>query len=216
VKISILCTDRRHPVVSTLIPWQDEMRERGHDVQILFNKRELVGGDILFLVSCGQMISKADREKFRASLVLHASDLPRCRGWSPHIWAILSGASEITVCLLEAVEPVDSGAIWLKTSFVLEGHELFAEINARLFAAELRLMEKAVEEFENITPLPQQGEPGLYMAKRIPEDSRLDPNKTLAEQFDLLRIADPDRYPAFIDLRGKRYLLKIEKVKNEE
>lgn len=213
MKISILCTDPEHPVVSWLVPWRDEMREHGHDVQILFDKKEIADGDILFLVSCGQMVGKAEREKFRAVLVLHASDLPRGRGWSPHIWSILGGASEITVCLLAADEPVDSGSIWLKTSFALEGHELLPEVNEKLFAAELRLMTKAVEEFEVITPLPQYGESGPYMKKRTSEDSRLDPYRTLAEQFDLLRVVDSDRYPAFMDFRGERYLLKIEKAK---
>lgn len=189
---------------------------RGHDVQISFHKKEVAKGDILFLVSCGQMIGAAEREKFKAVLVLHASDLPRGRGWSPHIWAVLGGASEITVSLLEAEEPVDSGPIWLKTSFALEGHELLPEINEKLFSAELRLMTRAVDEFDEITPVPQYGEFGAYMKKRTPEDSRIDPDKTLAEQFDLLRVVDSDRYPAFMDCRGKRYLLKIEKENNEK
>lgn len=137
------------------------------------------------------------------------------QGWSPYVWAILSGVNQITLCLLEANDPVDSGAIWLKTEFFLEGHELLPEINEKLFAAELSLMTQAVEQFGAITPTAQCGDPGPYMPKRTPKDSRLDPNKTLAEQFDLLRVVDSTRYPAFFDYRGKRYLLTIEKGENE-
>ncbi|MNN55926.1 bifunctional UDP-glucuronic acid decarboxylase/UDP-4-amino-4-deoxy-L-arabinose formyltransferase [compost metagenome] len=138
------------------------------------------------------------------------------RGWSPHIWAILSGADEITVCLLEASEPVDSGAIWLKTKFFLEGHELLPEINAKLFAAELFLMTQAVEQFDMIKPCEQESGRSSYLMRRSPKDSQLDPNKTIAEQFDILRIVDPQRYPAFFEYRGKRYVVKIEKIENEQ
>lgn len=170
---------------------------------------------MLFLVSCSQIILASERERYRAALVLHASDLPKGRGWSPHIWSILNGADKITVSLLEADDMVDQGAIWLKTEFTLEGHELLPEINNKLFAAELLLMTRAVEQFHQIAPAPQQGDPGPYMPKRSPEDSRLDLNKTIAEQFDLLRVVDSQRFPAFFEYRGRRYLIDIEKAAND-
>jgi methionyl-tRNA formyltransferase len=192
------------------------MSSKSHSVSLCYDKADLQGGDILFLVSCSQIIHESERKKYRAAFVLHASDLPKGRGWSPHIWSILNGANQITVCLLEANDSVDSGAIWLKTQMNLEGHELLPEINERLFAAELLLMAQAVEQFERISPIQQLGDPGPYMPKRSPADSRLDPYKTIAEQFDLLRIVDSKRYPAFFDYRGKRYLISIEKGKNDE
>lgn len=215
MKISILCTDPDHPVVASLHAWINDITLKGHTVALVFDKAMLDGGDILFLVSCSQMIRDTERERYTATLVLHASDLPKGRGWSPHIWSILSGANQITVSLLEANEPVDSGAIWLKTKFALEGHELLAEINEKLFAAELYLMTQAVEQFETIRPIQQVGDPGPYMIKRSKADSQIDPDKTIAEQFDLLRIVDPRRYPAFFSYRGQRYLIKIEKDANE-
>ena len=215
MKISILCTDPKHPVVNNLREWTDERSCKGHDVSLVFDKAELQGGDILFLVSCSQLIPNTEREKYRVALVLHASDLPKGRGWSPYIWSILGGANQITVSLLEASEPVDSGAIWLKTTFALDGHELLPEINEKLFAAELLLMSQAVDQFDSIKPTQQMGDPGPYMAKRSSADSKLDPNKSIAEQFNLLRVVDSQRYPAFFDYHGMRYLVKIEKVKNE-
>jgi methionyl-tRNA formyltransferase len=216
MKISILCTVPDHPVVKNLQAWKSDMFLKGYSVSLHYDKAELQGGDVLFLVSCGQIIRDAERKKYKATLVLHASDLPQGRGWSPHIWSILNGANQITVSLLEASEPVDSGAIWLKTKFTLEGHELLPEINAKLFAAELSLMTQAVEQFETIKPIRQVGDPGPYMALRFPTDSQLDPYKPIAEQFNLLRVVDSQRYPAFFDYRGKRYLIKIEKLENEQ
>lgn len=215
MQISILCTDPNHPVVNSLRAWIEDIASKGHAAVLVFDKAELRGGDVLFLVSCSQIIRDVEKEKYKATLVLHASDLPKGRGWSPYIWSILGGKNKITVSLLEASEPVDSGAIWLKTFFELEGHELLQEINAKLFLAELLLMTQAVEQFNSIKPAKQVGDPGPYMAKRSSADSRLDPNKTIAEQFNLLRVVDSQRYPAFFDYQGQRYLIKIEKVINE-
>lgn len=215
MRISILCTDPNHPVVESLRVWVKEVSSNGHVVTLVFDKSELCGGDILYLVSCSQIIRDVERNKYKAALVLHASDLPKGRGWSPYVWSVLGGANKITVSLLEAIDPVDTGAIWLKTTFDLEGHELLQEIHAKLFEAELLLMSELVDQFDYITPVQQLGEPGPYMEKRTPADSQLDPNKTIAEQFNLLRVVDSIRYPAFFEYQGQQYLLRIEKVKNE-
>lgn len=215
MNLAILCTEPGHPVVPRLRHWQGKVAALGHSAVLCFDKRELAGGDILFLVSCSQIIGAAEREKFPTILVLHASDLPQGRGWSPHVWEILGGKNEITVCVLEASDPVDSGPVWLRSRFALEGHELLPEINDKLFTTELALMTRVVENYRTLTPAPQRGEPGPNMRRRTPADSRLDANKSIADQFDLLRIVDNDRYPAFFDHRGKRYLIRIEKAADE-
>jgi methionyl-tRNA formyltransferase len=214
MKVSILCTDPNHPVVRHLQEWMVSFRKDGLSVSIHYDKNDLPGGDLLFLVSCSQILSRDDCANYDAVLVLHASDLPKGRGWSPYIWDILVGADRITVCLLEARDSVDTGAIWLRREISLAGHELLSEIHARLFAAEISLIEEAILNYSSIEPEAQHGDPGPYFRRRTPEDSRLDPNKTIAQQFDLMRVTDPQRFPAFFDYRGHRYLVKLEKAKN--
>nr|WP_249815515.1 formyltransferase family protein [Bradyrhizobium sp. 168] len=183
-----------------------------HDVELVQKKADLSGGDILFLISCHEIISAQDRAKYGTSLVIHASDLPQGRGWSPHIWQILDGKSDIVVSLLEAEDQVDTGALWAQRHMILEGHELYDEINAKLFAIELDLMSDALASIGQKAPAPQDDRAPTYYPRRSPEDSRLDPGRPLAEQFDLLRVADPERFPAFFELRGHRYLVRIEKA----
>ncbi len=215
MEITVLCTEPNHPVNNSLRTWAAETKTKGHSISLVSDKQELAGGDVLFLVSCSQIIGDLERSKYRATLVLHASDLPKGRGWSPHIWSVLNGENKITVSIIEASEPIDSGVIWLQTIFKLDGHELLPEINAKLFEAELFLMSQAVDQFETIKPSLQVGEAGEYMPKRSPADSQLNPNKTIAEQFNILRIVDSHRYPAFFDYLGKRYLINIEKDEKE-
>jgi methionyl-tRNA formyltransferase len=72
-------------------------------------------------------------------------------------------------------------------------------------------MNHALEVAGSATPKPQDDRAPTYYRRRTPEDSRLDPQRSIAEQFDLLRVVDPDRFPAFFDLCGHRYVVRIEK-----
>jgi methionyl-tRNA formyltransferase len=211
MKISILCSSASHPVYPHLERWAKEVGAL-HKVELVQKRAELSGGDILFLISCHEIISRDDRGRYGIALVIHASDLPEGRGWSPHIWQILEGKNDIVVSLVEAEDQVDTGAIWEQRRLVLEGHELSSEINEKLFAIELTLMSSAVETAGRSSPVPQDGRAPTYYPRRTQADSRLDPHRSIEEQFDLLRVADPLRYPAYFNLRGYRYLVRIEKA----
>jgi methionyl-tRNA formyltransferase len=211
MKISVLCSSTAHPVYPHLENWVKKAGTK-HNVELVRQKAELSGGDILFLISCHEIISAVDRQKYGASLVIHASNLPEGRGWSPHIWQILEGKQDIVVSMIAAQDQVDTGAIWAQRHLVLEGHELYDEINERLFAVELDLMDQALEMVGHSAPVPQEDRPPSYYRRRTPADSRLDPSRPIADQFDLLRVADPLRFPTFFDLRGHRYLVRIEKA----
>jgi methionyl-tRNA formyltransferase len=214
MKISILCTDPKHPVVPRLVEWSSQTGQRGHEVVLCHRRSELSTGGILFLVSCAELIPASVRSAYKAVLVLHASDLPSGRGWSPHIWSILQGAGEITVSLLEAEDPVDSGRIWFKRTFQLAGHELLEEINKKLFDMELELMTLAVDGLQTVEPQVQPEDGVSYFRRRTPDDSRIDPHRTIADQFELMRVADPARYPNFFEFRGEKYFLTIRKAEH--
>ncbi len=211
MKATILCSSINHPINPWLKKWIT-INSYAHDISLVRNKRELKNGDILFLVSCHEIVTKKDRDNFKATLVLHASDLPNGRGWNPHIWEIINGKEIITVTLLEAEDYVDSGKIWKKININITSDALYDEINDKLFATELKLMSFALENFGHITPTEQSKETNNnHYRLRNPDDSRIDPKKTIEEQFNLIRVCDPNRFPAFFKLNGHTYKLKVEK-----
>jgi methionyl-tRNA formyltransferase len=210
LKIDILCSDKNHPIRPLLYQWAALQEE---DVCIVSTQSQLRGGDFLFLISCQEIINAVQRQRYRHALVIHASNLPAGRGMSPHIWQIINGTTDITVSLINAEDEVDTGDIWHQICFKLEGHELFTEINDLLFDCELTLMNWALTYCDLYTPRKQQGAINVYR-RRTPNDSCINPHKTLAEQFNLLRVADSQRYPAFFDLCGKRYFIYLEKEEN--
>lgn len=211
LKISILCSSTEHPVNKMLYEWI-EKNSGAHSITLCRSKSEVDVGDLLFLISCSEIVGGDIRGRFHKTLVLHASDLPKGRGWSPHVWEISQGAEFIVLTLLEAEDSVDSGAVWHKLHLPVSRSSLFNEINEILFSAERDMLDFAVANFDTIRPVPQSTDGESYYSRRTPEHSRLDPKKTIEEQFDLIRVCDPNRFPAFFDLHGSRYKIVLEKI----
>ncbi|MBH0067369.1 MULTISPECIES: formyltransferase family protein [unclassified Pseudoalteromonas] len=215
LKVTLICSDENHPVFRWLQKWKAE-NEHYHAINLHTRLAEINNrGNLLFLVSCSEIVTKAHRNMFQHSLVLHASDLPKNRGWSPHVWSVLNGENNITLSLLEAEDKVDTGLVWKKTKIKLNGTELYDEINQKLFDAELQLISWACKNLDSVTPKPQNNSAANYLPKRTAKDSELDISKSLESQFDLLRVCDPNRFPAFFNIRGCKYKVKIEKCSDE-
>lgn len=208
--VSLLLSDPQHPIKPWLQKWIADNR-RVHRIELCHQASELSGGDFLFLVSCQEIIRVALRSQYRYTLVLHASDLPEGRGMSPHVWSVLAGHNELMLSLINAADEVDAGDIWQKRLVRIRTTDLWYEIDAQLFDAELELISWALDHCDTAIPVPQQG-PITRHKLRTPEDSRIDPSKPLLESFNQLRVANPDRYPAWFEIDGQRYALKLEKL----
>lgn len=216
MKIDLLCSSEDHPINPWLVTWAEQRAQR-YEIRLLRYKDQLESGDVLFLVSCTEMIPADLRALYGYCIVLHASDLPKGRGWSPHVWAILEGTTTITVSAINAEDHIDSGDIWAKKSFDVAAHELYDEINASLFETEIALLDQVIGMVKNgDRPHPQSDEEATYYPRRTPQDSKLDPSLSIAEQFDKIRVSDPDRYPAYFEMHGAMFSLSLRKVQNNE
>ena len=212
MKITILCSDINHPVMDYLNKWI-EANDSDYDIDLVHNNSGLSTGDILFLISCHEVISKKNRDSYKKTLLIHASDLPKGKGWSPHVWDIINGSNKIILSLLKAEDKLDSGEIYRKLQIDIENHELWNEINHKLFSAEISLIDYAVKSFDSLLGVKQivDQDPSFY-SKRTPNDSFIDSNLSIKEQFNKIRVSDPDRYPAFFELNGFKYKLRIDKL----
>lgn len=216
MKISLLCSCELHPVNEYLKRCIVKYSLK-YQIELVRKKVDLSGGDILFLISCSEILNSIDRSAYRATLVLHASDLPQGRGWSPHIWQIINGAELITLSLIEAADIVDSGKIWAKKVFSVPKHALWNEINELLFNAEFELIEFAINEYQRICPVKQDCDVGsTFFPRRTLADSEIDPFQSIASQFNNIRVCDPNRFPAFFNLHGKKFKILLEKVNDEK
>ena len=86
--------------------------------------------------------------------------------------------------------------------------ELNDEIKQKQGQAILDLCLEYVKKYGHIKTEAQLGEP-TYYDRRSKGNSELDVHKTISEQFNLLRVVDNERYPAFFYFKNKKYILKI-------
>ena len=197
-------------------PWINRLladwTKSGYQVNLTHKAVEVTKGDFCFILSYSEVVKQDILCRNKHNLVVHESDLPKGKGWSPLSWQILEGKNTIVVTLFEATEKVDSGAIYLQEDIQFRGNELVDELRQKQADVTIGLCKKFINLYPDIVSSPQKqiGEQTIY-PRRTPVDSQLDPNKTIAEQFNLLRIVDNGRYPAHFDWLGQRYFLRIDK-----
>ncbi len=187
-----------------------QLNKNGDFAVLCRSHEEVQKGSVAFYLGCSKITPPEILARNQRNLVAHESDLPKGRGFAPLTSQIISGKQKIPICLLEAMEQPDSGPIIYRDTLEFEGHELNCELRQTQGLATTRLCRRFLAEPVPPMGTPQSGEDSTY-ARRRPMDSRLEPELSIAVQFDLLRTVDNERYPAFFDWRGHRYILSVHK-----
>lgn len=207
MKIQILTDNPDSWIVPTSLRLTELLREKGHDAAFIQESNEIEEGDILVLLSCEKIINEKTLKLNKHNLVVHESALPQGKGWSPLTWQILEGKNEIPITLFEAEIRVDSGVVYDQRVMQFAGWELIDKLREAQANHTVEMVLDFVDKYPGNIGRPQSGEESYYR-RRTPEDSELDIDKSLKEQFDLFRVADNERYPAFFKYRGRKYFLQ--------
>jgi methionyl-tRNA formyltransferase len=187
----------------------------GHDTTYVFRKQDVPTGNICFLLSCVRLVEDDYLTRNDKTVVVHASDLPRGKGFAPLQWQILEGKQEIVVTLLEAVAAADAGPYYLKSILRFDGTELHDELRHKLATAIIEMCVDFVARRDTLKPIPQDGEDSVY-PRRTEKDDELDVSRSIAEQFNHFRIADNERFPLYFRHLGQKYVVKIYKDSSSE
>lgn len=211
MKITIL-TDNPN---SWIMPFVEELKtylKRDHEVKHVFESRQVESGDILFILSCEKLVKSCILKLNKNNIVVHPSDLPKQRGWSPLTWQVLEGKNVIPICLFEAHPTADGGGVYVRDEIKLNGTELNSEMKQKQGEITLKMIKKYLKEKDTLLAIDQIGEP-TYCKKITSEDSEIDIDKSIKDQFNRLRAVDNERYPAFFKHKNNKYIIKIYKDK---
>ena len=180
----------------------------------IYDKFDLEQGDICFLLSCSRIVEYKYLLLHKNNIVVHASDLPKGKGFSPLQWQILEGINSIVLSLIEAVSEVDAGPIYFKQCILFEGHELYNELRDAVGLEIINMCLKYVIQRDQLIPVHQVGESTFYK-KRTVLDDQIEPSKTINELFNHFRIVDNQNYPLYFYRNGYKYFIRIEKDSKE-
>ena len=177
-----------------------------------YNDEDVRGYDIVFVLGYTKLLKGKIFDSNELLLLVHESDLPNDRGFSPIQWQILQNINDITVCLLKVSSEVDTGDIYKKMTMTLDGTELYDEIRMKQAEITFKLINYFLTNYPNIDFKKQEGK-STFNRRRKPSDSKLNIDQTIRNQFNLLRICNNKDWPAFFEIHGVKYKLKIEKLK---
>ena len=212
LKVCFLLDKSNDWIKSYLVPYIDKL-DKNNSYQITYDIKKTYKKDIVFVLGYTKKISVNLIKKYNNFYTIHESNLPKGRGMSPMQWQILGGKKKIKVCLIKINEQIDSGDIYLDEKILLDGTEIYEEIRNKQFLTTLSLITNFIKNFRMIKPNRQKGI-ATYFKRRKLSDSKLNLNKTLKEQFNLLRINSNQEYPSFFIYKKKKYILKIYKDDN--
>ncbi len=195
-----------------------ELKKFSSEIKLITNFKKIEkNNDCLIIGSYYKIIPKKYLSLSKFNLLVHESDLPKGRGFSPLYWQILNGSQNITTTILEANENVDEGNYYIKKKFNYPKEIFFDEIKQRQFQNAIYLVKKVLKKItlkKKIKNFKQLGKP-TYFRRRSKKDSELSVKSSLKKQINLLRIIDSNIYPAFFYYKGKKIYLNI-KSKNEK
>jgi methionyl-tRNA formyltransferase len=200
------------------------IENRIHDFQKSLNKSKFLSKvfkdykkindyDLVFILNFTKILDKNFLKKNKLNLVIHSSNLPEGKGFAPMQWQILKNKKYIYNSLIEAVEKVDSGNVYLKEKMFFKGNELYNDLRTIQSESIIQLIKKFLKRYPNIKPKIQFGK-STYFRKRKTADSELNINKNIKNLFPLMRIANNDKWPLFFKYKNKKYILKIYKDEN--
>ena len=199
------------------IPYAKQLQEKLPESELLYNHNDIDKVyNIVFILSYHKIISIEQLEANRHNIVIHTSALPKGKGWAPMFWQVLEGKNEIPFTMFEASSGVDNGDIYMQDTLHLTGSELNDVLRNKQANFIIEMCIKFTNNYENYKNAQKQSGEESFYSKRSAKDSELDINKTIKEQFNLLRIVSNDDYPAFFEIDGHKYILKIEEAQDED
>lgn len=211
MKVTIITDDSKSWFIPFGKKFEQILKTQDIEVEYVFDSSDISVGDICFILSCSKIISAEYLKLNKNNIVVHASDLPKGKGFSPLQWQILEGVNDVTLTLFEVEEKVDSGLFYFKDDVKFNGTELYPELREKLGNKIIEMCVFFIENKSKLSPKEQIGEETFYPRRTI-KDDQLDIKKTIEEQFNHLRIADNQNNPLYFIRNGIKYYLKIEKA----
>lgn len=135
----------------------------------------------------------------------HPCLLPEYRGRNPWAHIILNDERHSGITVHRIDTGIDTGPILRRETFALDPFETYRSLRTKSVRREPAVIEAALRSVADNTAVftPQPAGPPPW-PRRIPEDSRIDPSRPLAELLPIIRASDPDRFPAFFEVDGQR------------
>jgi methionyl-tRNA formyltransferase len=167
--------------------------ESSADLCIVAGWYWLLGQDILGLLR-------------RGAVGIHFSKLPKYRGGSPVVWAIINGEREAGFSIFSFTKGMDDGPIWAQGVVPIEMCDGIADVLDKLESGVVTILRSTYLDIltETVSPVEQDPAEATFCTLRIPSDGLIDWCRPAIAVHDFIR-AQSHPYPgAFSYLHNKK------------
>lgn len=139
----------------------------------------------------------------------HGSLLPKYRGRTPHVWAIINNEKETGVTAHLMNEELDHGDVVLQRKVAIESTDTGANILQKFEVLYPEMVQTIIDQCRegNLQPIPQDDSKATYFEKRTPDDGEINWEWQKERIYNWVR-AQAKPYPgAFTSLEGRRCII---------
>lgn len=131
--------------------------------------------DIILSINYLFLIEHSLFSKAKLAVNIHGSLLPKYRGRTPHVWAIINNEQKTGVTAHLIDDGCDTGDIIKHKEVIIENTDTGADVLAKFNKLYVPLADEIISDFErgSITPLAQNHENATFFGKRTPDDGRI-------------------------------------------
>jgi methionyl-tRNA formyltransferase len=148
--------------------------------------------DVAVVVAFGQILPRAVLDvAARGSINVHASLLPRYRGAAPVAWAILRGEAETGITTFQMDAGMDTGDILLQERTSIGPDETAGELAERLARLGADVLDRTLQQLEDLTPEPQDHAAATLAPRLRKEDGWIRLDDSARDLVNRIRACNP-------------------------
>ena len=131
--------------------------------------------DIILSVNYLFLIERSLFSKAKLAVNIHGSLLPKYRGRTPHVWAIINNEPETGVTAHLIDDGCDTGDIVKQIKVIIDNTDTGADILEKFNKLYVPLVDEVLSDFEqgSIKTLPQNNKNATFFGKRTSDDGRI-------------------------------------------
>ena len=132
--------------------------------------------DIILSVNYLFLIERSLFSKAKLAINIHGSLLPKYRGRTPHVWAIINNEMKTGVTAHLIDDGCDTGDILKQKEIKIESNDTGADILEKFNKLYIPLIDEILSDYKlgRLKPLPQNNNNATFFGKRTPDDGRID------------------------------------------
>jgi methionyl-tRNA formyltransferase len=135
--------------------------------------------DVAVVAAYGMLLPAVALDAPRFGCInIHASLLPRWRGAAPIERALLAGDAETGVTIMQMETGLDTGPMLLHDKLPITATATAAGLRQSLAAMGAKLIVAALDDLDNLTPMPQPSDGVTYAKKLVRSEERIDWNRS--------------------------------------